>query len=556
MSVFKIKKNVSAKPGDPNYDLFELACKVSAKRMFPNFGNVSASYNIPTWEGASMDSPDDEYATMGCVEGGETIRYMIDNVEYIEPFRVAYDRVTQILTEQTYSKNTDYVDTSKTDIKIWDSSSNDFVQVKKFIRNRSVNNWNVIKFNKGYSLTATSDHPLPVIGKGRTFVKDLKVGDKIPLSDSMSEFVQVLEITAGCPDDKDSRYSYDVETVTDRFDVSGLQSHNCRTRVFTNIRNNGINGSVGRGNLSFTSINLPRLAILAGRGNIDKFFRLLDNMMDLVHRQLQERFEIQCMRHPRNYPFLMGQGLWRGSENLGPDDDIRDALKNGTQGVGFIGLAECLVALTGKHHGESEDSQKLGLRIVGHMRELTDRWSIEEGMNYSVLGTPAEGLSGRFIKIDQKRFGKIPGVTDREYYTNSSHVPVYYPISAFKKIDIEAPYHKLENGGHICYIEMDGDPAKNIKAFKKIVQYAYDHDIGYFAINHAIDRDPVCGYTGIINDVCPRCGRREGEAMTMENWIKIHNKFYSANTCSCGYCGDTNEEADRMRMANFTDQVK
>lgn len=421
VQVFKIKKNVSAKPGDPNYDLFELACKVSAKRMFPNFGNVSASYNIPTWEGASMDSPDDEYATMGCVEGGETIRYKIDNVEYIEPFRVAYDRVTQILNEQAYSKNTDYIDTSKTDIKIWDSSSNDFVQVKKFIRNRNINNWNVIKFNKGYSLTATSDHPLPVIGKGRTFVRDLKVGDMILVSNSMSEFVQVLEVTTGCPDDKDSRYSYDVETVTDRFDVSGLQSHNCRTRVFTNVRNNGINGSVGRGNLSFTSINLPRLAILAGRGNIDKFFRLLDNMMDLVHRQLRERFEIQCMRHPRNYPFLMGQGLWRGSENLGPDDDIRDALKNGTQGVGFIGLAECLVALTGKHHGESEDSQKLGLRIVGHMRELTDRWSIEEGMNYSVLGTPAEGLQGRFIKIDQKRFGKIPGVTDREYYTNSSH---------------------------------------------------------------------------------------------------------------------------------------
>ena len=182
MSVFKIKKNISAKPGDPNYDLFELACKVSAKRMFPNFGNVSASYNIPTWEGASMDSPDDEYATMGCVEGGETIRYKVDGVEYIEPFRVAYDRVKQILNEQAYSKNTDYIDTSKTDIKIWDSSSNDFVQVKKFIRNRNVNNWNVIKFSKGYSLTATSDHPLPVIGKGRTFVKDLKIGDKIPVS--------------------------------------------------------------------------------------------------------------------------------------------------------------------------------------------------------------------------------------------------------------------------------------------------------------------------------------------------------------------------------------
>lgn len=195
----------------------------------------------------------------------------------------------------------------------------------------------------------------------------------------------------------------------------------CRTRVFKNVRNNGINGSVGRGNLSFTSINLPRLALIAGKGNIDKFFKLLDSKMELVHRQLQERFEVQCMRHPRNYPFLMGQGIWRGTDELGPDDDIRDVLKNGTQTVGFIGLAETLVALIGKHHGESEEAQELGLKIIGRMRELTDKWSDEEKMNYSVIGTPAEGLSGRFVKIDAKRFGKIAGITDRDYYTNSSH---------------------------------------------------------------------------------------------------------------------------------------
>lgn len=379
-----------------------------------NFANVSASYNIPKWEGASMDSPDDEYATMGCVEGSETIRYTIDGVEYHEDFKTAFNRVTK-WRNILKSGQSEYIDVSSDDVKILDSYTGGFVQVKKFIRNPDMNNWKVLKFSKGYSLTATSDHPLPVIGKGRTFVQDMIVGDKV-LS---SKFVELTVLNI--EDTKINDFSYDVETVTDRFDVSGIQSHNCRTRVFTNIRNNGINGSVGRGNLSFTSINLPRLGILAGKGNIDDFFKMLDNMMELVHRQLKERFEIQCLRHPRNYPFLMGQGIWKGSEELGPDDDIRDALKNGTLTVGFIGLAETLVALTGKHHGESEYSQELGLKIIGHMRELTDKWSKEENMNYSVIGTPAEGLSGRFVKIDAKRFGKIAGITDREYYTNSSH---------------------------------------------------------------------------------------------------------------------------------------
>lgn len=319
VSVYKMKKGVSAKPGDLNYDLFELACKVSARRLFPNFGNVSASYNIPKWEGANIDSPDDEYATMGCVEGNETIRYKIDDVEYFEGFKKAFERVAKERKILTSGKS-EYIDTSDENIKILDSYTGDFVQVKKFIRNHDVYNWKTVKFSDGYSLVATADHPLPVVGKGRTFIEDMKVGDKV-LSSKFVELT-VLNIEDAEFDD----YSYDVETVTDRFDVSGIQSHNCRTRVFTNVRNNGINGSVGRGNLSFTSINLPRLGLLAGHGNIDKFFELLDERMELVHRQLKERFEIQCLRHPRNYPFLMGQGIWKGSEDLGPDDDIRDAL--------------------------------------------------------------------------------------------------------------------------------------------------------------------------------------------------------------------------------------
>ncbi len=319
----------------------------------------------------------------------------------------------------------------------------------------------------------------------------------------------------------------------------------CRTRVATNVYDPNMQIVPGRGNLSFTSINLPRLAI-ESHGNVDTFFKKLDNMLELVHFQLLERFDIQCKKHPINYPFLMGQGVWLGSEKLGPHDDIRAVLKNGTLTVGFIGLAEALVALTGKHHGESEESQKLGLKIVGRMREYTDAWSKDEQMNYSVIGTPAEGLSGRFIRLDKQKYGEIPGVTDREYYTNSSHVPVYFPISATKKIEIEAPYHALENGGHIAYIEMDGDPTKNLKAFEKVVRYMHDKGVGYGAINHPVDRDPVCGYTGIIGDTCPRCGRRDGEPMTMEMWNKIKGYANAGNSDTLGYHGDPFEEDDRL----------
>ena len=242
----------------------------------------------------------------------------------------------------------------------------------------------------------------------------------------------------------------------------------------------------------------------------------------------------------------MGQGVWLDSDKLGPDDDMTEILKHGTLTVGFIGLAECLKALTGKHHGESKESQELGLKIIGHMRECADGWSQAERMNYSVIATPAEGISGRFTKIDRKKYGVIPGVTDRDYYTNSFHVPVYFPINAFRKINIEAPYHALCNGGHITYIELDGDPTKNIDAFEKVVRYMYEAGIGYGAINHPVDRDPVCNYVGIIDDVCPRCGRREGEPMTPEMWQKIKGYAGAPNAATCGTCGNPAEEADRL----------
>ena len=357
ISIFKVKEGVNYNPGDPNYDLFELSCKVSAKRLFPNFSFIDAPFNM-----------------IGYKEG-------------------------------------DY----RTEV--------------------------------GYM--------------------------------------------------------------------------GCRTRVLANVADPDRAITPGRGNLSFTSINLPRLGIKYGildghKADMKGFFKELDELLDLVKDQLLERFEIQCNRRVYNFPFLMGQGVWIDGERLKPTDKLRRVLKHGTLTFGFIGLAECLVALIGKHHGESEESQKLGLKIIKHMRDKADEYSKEYKLNFSLIATPAEGLSGRFINIDKAIYGKIKGVTDRDYYTNSFHIPVYYNISIEKKIKLEAPYHALTNGGHITYVELDGDTALNIEAFMKVVRLMKEAGIGYGAINHPVDRDPVCGYVGVIGDVCPGCGRRTGEPVSID----------------------------------------
>ena len=295
----------------------------------------------------------------------------------------------------------------------------------------------------------------------------------------------------------------------------------CRTRVIGNVVDPNKAVTTGRGNLSFTSINLPRLGIKHGiikngEADLDSFFEELGSMMDLVHEQLLERFEVQCDKRTYNFPFLLGQGIWMDSEKLKPTDRLRRVLKHGTLSIGFIGLAECLKALIGKHHGESEEAQELGLKIVTFMREKCDEYSAKHNLNFTCLATPAEGLSGRFINIDKAIYGKIKGVTDKEYYTNSFHVPVYYNISIVNKIKKEAPYHALTNAGHISYIELDGDTTKNLDAFEKIIRTMKENNMGYAAINHPVDRDPVCGYVGIIGDICPGCGRRAGEAVSVD----------------------------------------
>ncbi|SHE81062.1 anaerobic ribonucleoside triphosphate reductase [Alkalibacter saccharofermentans] len=282
----------------------------------------------------------------------------------------------------------------------------------------------------------------------------------------------------------------------------------CRTRVIGNTFDPDREITYGRGNLSFTTVNLPAIAI-ESKGDKQEFFKLLDEKIDLVIAQLRERYEIQAQKKVKNFPFLMGQGIWIDSDKLGPEDEIREIIKHGTLSTGFIGLAECLKALAGNHHGESDIARKLGIEIISHMRNRMDEASNREKLNYTLIASPAEGTAGRFVRMDKKRYGIIPGVTDREYYTNGFHVPVYHKISAFEKISIEGPYHELTNAGHITYVEIDGDPSNNLEAFEKIVRAMKESGVGYGSINHPVDRDSVCGYTGMIGEVCPSCGRKE-----------------------------------------------
>ena len=380
IQIFRVKDGVSYNQGDPNYDLFKLACRVSAKRLFPNFSFVDAPFNLKYYKG----TPETEIAYMGC-----------------------------------------------------------------------------------------------------------------------------------------------------------------RTRVIANVYDKDREICNRRGNLSFTSINLPRIAIRA-KGDLDWFFDELDRKIELVCDQLLDRFKIQCAKKVKNYPFLMGNGVWLDSEKLGPEDTLEEVLKHGTLSVGWIGLAEALVALIGEHHGQSEHAQNLGLDIISHMRKRMDEMCEKTGLNFGLIATPAEGLSGRFVRMDKKRFGEIPGVTDRDYYTNSFHVPVHYNISAFDKIKKEAPYHELTNAGHISYIELDGDPTKNLGAFEKVIRAMHDAGIGYGSVNHPVDRDPVCGFTGIIGDTCPACGRSENDGKPRFQRIR-RVTGYLVGTLDRFNDGKRAEEKDRVK---------
>ena len=551
--IFKVKEGINYNPGDPNYDMFQLACKVSAKRLFPNFEFIDAPFNLQYYK---EGDPDTEVATMGCVLGRETVKWRYKHTVgqvFHTSFTQFWNEVLKVSVPQLYG-DSEYIVTTNL-VEIYDSMHNGFVDCLKIIKRNSHNDWVKLKFGNGNTLICTTDHPLPVYNKDtetytRTFVKDIAVGDCIPVAgsnDPMYKYVNsaTTSIVSITPMGPSSAPSYDVETSSDMFDVSGIVSHNCRTRVMGNVHDPNKQIVTGRGNLSFTSINLPRLAIEA-KGDIDKFYKSLDDMVDLVIDQLKHRFKIQCAKRVENFPFLMGQGVWLDSENLDSMDSVGEVLKHGSLSVGFIGLAETLKCLIGVHHGESMKAQKLGIEIVTRMRHRLDEEAQKTKLNFTLLATPAEGLSGRFVRMDAKKYGIIEGVTDRDYYTNSFHVPVYYNIGAFDKIKIEAPYHALTNAGHISYIEMDGDPTRNLKAFEKIVRCMKESGIGYGAINHPVDRDPVCGYTGIIYDECPCCHRHEGSENTSFERIRRIT----------GYLSTDYRHFNNAKQAEVKDRVK
>ena len=510
VQIFKIKEGVNYNPEDPNYDLFQLAMRVSAERLFPNFSFMDSPYNaqyLKRDEDGHID-PDTEVAYMGCADARETITVKDGDSVNVMGIGAAVKKYAE-----------------REDVSVWDSNAGRFVKVLTWIENPERGNWFHVKFSNGRLLTLTGDHPLPT-QRGRVFVEDMVVGDKVPVANPPVINGEAMGAARSKP--KNAKYaqvvsiefigergkkSYDVETESDRFDLSGINSHNCRTRVMANV--NGPETTSGRGNLSFTSVNLVRCA-LESKGSFDIFLKNVYDACTIARDQLLHRFEIQKHRHVYNYPFLMGNGVYLDSGDLEWDDEIESALVHGTLSIGFIGLAEAMFCIFGQHHGESDAVWKHAFDTVRFMRDFCDRESEEHRLNFSLLATPAEGLSGKFVGKDKEKFGEIPGVTDKDYYTNSFHVPVYYNIGVAEKIEKEAPFHSLCNAGHITYVELDGDTTSNLSAFETIVRHMHDCGIGYGAINHPVDRDPICGYRGVIYDTCPCCGRKEFEAVPME----------------------------------------
>lgn len=530
ISIFKMKKGVTDK-GSPNYDLFQYACKVSAKRLYPNFLSIDAPFNLIHYR---KDRPEYQASAMGCVHGTESALWKLDDKIEVSDF----GRMSRILMWKypliQYSEISHYMDLEKADIRIWDSFNNKFAKVKKFIINQNVIDWVIVKLDDESTLTITPDHPLPVEGRGRIRADELKQGDRIKhsinekLYTGSDEFATVLSIEKASMGSISETTSYDVETDTDRFDLDSIFSFNCRTRVLENKVDPQHAITEGRGNLFWTTINFPLIALDAKReagvtNPIPIFMNKLHEIVNNVIQYSLDRFKVVAKRKAKNYPFMMGQHEYVGSEKLLPNDDIESVIKEGTMAVGFIGLSETLVALIGKHHGESDEAQELGLTILNTMKKWVDEASEKYGYNFGVMASPAEGCTGRLLRITRKKYGVIKGITDKEYFTNSFHICPTYKISAWKKVQLEAPYHAICTSGAISYVELDTDTVRNPQAFEELVNFMADSGCGYFAINHPMTRDPVCGYVGPLrpDGSCPRCGRKEFEGVAVNKLLSL-----------------------------------
>ena len=466
--------------------------------------------------------------------GGQSFAsFDFDMAPYV---KLTFDKIkNNLISDIEFLDGDKEIDENKLDERAWELTENETLQAMEAL----VHNLNTMHSRAGAQVPFTSiNFGLDTSKEGRMVSKCLMQAQSNGLGNGETPIFPILvfKVKEGInynPEDKNYdllKMSFEVTAkrlfpnwifedapfnlacYDEKHPELSIATMGCRTRLARSVFEESDKTSVKRGNISFTSINLPRLGILANK-NIDKFFELLDEKLDLVHDQLLERYKYQCTADKTEFEYMVKNKTMIGAEEFEKSNNAEDMIKHGSLSIGFIGLAETLVSLIGKHHGESEEAQELGLKIVKHMRDYCDKKAEEEKLNWSLLGTPAEGLSNRFTKIDLEKFGKIDGVTDHEFYTNSSHVPVYHKISAFKKIEIEAPYHKLENAGHICYIEMDGDPSNNIEAVEKVVRKMHDEGIGYSSINHPVDRCKDCGFSGIMNDKCPICGSTDIERL-------------------------------------------
>lgn len=514
IAIFKTKEGINVNKGDPNYDLYQMSKVVSAKHMYPSYTHIDAESNIPYY----MGTPETEIATMGAVSGDCKVSIYMpyiteEDTTYIS-FESLWRALSKIFTVEKEGKS-NYMDL--VGVKIYDSYSSRYVDCYKIIKNPSKTlSIYKITFSDNTSILCTCDHPWPT-KRGRVFTENLKIGDSIKNSEGDDLFVIKLAPQTGM-----ELETYDVTTETDRFDVNHYNTHNCRTRVISNV--NGPNTPFGRGCASFTSINLPRIALETDSPS--HFFNLLTSKLNLCKNQLIDRLKYQGSFHKYNFPFLMSNN-WIDADKLKDDDTLEQTVKQASLSIGFVGLAETVYLLTGHTHDEDEYSSQLGLEIVKFIRDFTDQATKDTHLNFATFATPAESVAGRFYEMDKSRYPEVfeDPFLNKGFYTNSFHVPVEHEISYQRKIDIEAPYHTLCNGGHITYVEYDGDPLINLKAFSDIVDYSQaTHKIGYFAINHPYDEDPVCGYKGIINgDICPKCGRDFRVPLTDLEYEKLHS---------------------------------
>jgi ribonucleoside-triphosphate reductase len=577
IAIMKLKKGITDK-GSPNYDLFKQSCRVSAKRLFPNWVNVDAPFNLPYYK---ADEPRTHISSMGALAYGKVwLSILADDGQitgsYVGDISEAGDFLLQhpevIVNQEPCHRNspvfkpfdshTFFLEIDPDKVKIADSYDGEtrWVGVKKFMFwGDPTAKWMRIRYHYhtqsirdlNNEIIVTEDHPLPVSkDNGETFKRvcaaNIRIGDilKSSLVADIDSDVNVYDVGEIRP--KGTLIGYDFETVSDHFDAGSIVSHNCRTRVISNDYDSEHVQCDGRGNLFWTTMNLPYLALEAKEELIhekglnyhlsdvlpddliptlyQKIIEKVDTTVDDILAFSMVRYNLVANKKAKNFPFSMCQHEYVSSEKLGPEDPIGPVLKEGTISIGFIGLAETLIALTGHHHGESDLAQEYGLKLVKHMRERTDRATKEMGFNVSLMGSPAEGCTGRLCKLIKKRWGVLPDITDKDYLVNSSHLPPKFKTTITNKVLKEVPYHALENAGHILYCEISADATRNLEGFEQIVTFMADQGAGYFAINHPVTRDPICGYVGPLRSdgTCPRCGRRSGEGVSVEKLLSLH----------------------------------